>query len=312
MSTATVHIGVDVSKARLDLYCEAHKLPAHVSNEARGHQALLRALLRLPDGLVVCLEASGGYELALITFLAKHGVRCRLLNPKRVRDYARSQGILAKTDAIDARVIAQFAASVADQPECEVPAYQAELRALVDRREQLKATIVAEQNRFEKAVNARTARSIRHIIRLLRKERERIEIELKKLTREQPTLNQQVKRLTQISGVGDVTAWSVLAYVPELGQLSRQQVAALTGLAPFNCDSGTLRGYRRIQGGRKRVRNQLFMAALVASQHNAVLKPFYQRLLKEGKIKKVALTAVMRKLIMLMNQMIRDPEFQIS
>jgi len=310
MPARMVYIGVDVSKARLDVFCE-EPMCTQVPNALAGYRRMLRALSKLSGCPVVCLEASGGYEAAAISFLREHGVKCRCFNPKRVRDYARSQGILAKTDAIDARVIARYAATRSDDLEhesCSEP-YQSALRALIDRREQLKESVGAERNRLDKISDRNVLRSTRRILKVLMAELERIEKALRKLTREHDALRQRVERLTQVVGIGELTAWGILAYVPELGSLSRNQASALVGVAPFNCDSGIMRGLRRIQGGRQKARNTLYMAALVAAHHNTVLKDFYCRLIATGKRKKVALVAVMRKLIMLMNRIIADPDF---
>ena len=309
MSIQTVYVGVDVSKARLDVYCSEPFLN-QVTNDAKGHRRFLEEILKLPEGAVACFEASGGYELMVMAYLRKHAVEVRRFNPKRVRDYARSQGMLAKTDKIDAKLIAAYAATQPMREQVPTMDYQLVLRALMDRREQLNTQIQAEKNRLDKISERVVTRSLRHVIKLLSRECERIEKQLREITQQHARLREHFERLTQIRGIGPITAWAVLAYIPELGHLSRNQAASLAGVAPFNCDSGVFRGYRRTQGGRIKLRNKLYMAALVASRYNPILKNFYQNLLKAGKKKKVALTAVMRKLICLMNQTLKDPQFQ--
>jgi len=308
MNEAVIHIGVDVSKDNLDL-SGAPGLPPQVSNDRKGHRRLLRALRKMRQPVRLGLEASGGYERALMIFMRKEGIECERYNARRVRQYARSQGYLAKTDAIDAGVIAEYASSRPARRPVVEQAYQHELRALVDRRLQLRTALQAEHTRMKKAPAARIVSSIKRTIRFIDKEMQRVEQMLQKLVTEEPELDVRMRKLCRVTGIGEKCAWAILAYAPEMGSITRNQAAALVGVAPYNDDSGTARGVRRIQGGRQQLRNQLYMAALVAARYNPVLQPFYERLVNKGKSKKLALTAVMRKLTCLANQILRDPDF---
>jgi transposase len=292
-----VYIGVDVAKATLALH--GARLPAEVSNDAAGHRRLLRAL---PPGAHVVLEATGGYERPLV--LALHDAQ--------VRDFARAQGRRAKTDKIDASVLAAFGACM--RPVADLPPRPAELSLaeLVSRREQLLAWRVAEENRAAHHRLAQVRTQSRRLVKTLEKEIVRLESWISQLMDLDAALRARRDRLEQVRGVGPTVAACLLGQIPELGRLDRRKVAALAGVAPFNCDSGPSRGQRHIHGGRAAPRAALYMAALTASVHNPILKTFYQRLRAKGKPFKLAITAVMRKLVILLNHILKNPDFVLA
>lgn len=306
MTSSPVHVGIDVSKNQLDvdLPCGARSY----RNTPAGIRSLIAAISEL--GAFVCLEASGGYELRLCQALEAAAIPYAKLNPKRVRDFARSAGYLAKTDRIDARMLTQFGQAHRPAPPQPRPAYHAALAALVQRREQLQIMLQIERNRLRKPMISTVVRgSIRSLISALQKQARGVDRRLTELYAKQADLRQRVDRLVQLQGVARTTALGLLAHMPELGTLNRNEAAALAGVAPYNCDSGLFRGQRMISGGRRSVRRYLYMAALVASRHNPVLRDVYQHLVQAGKSKKLALTALMRRLITAANHSLRDPHF---
>ena len=229
-----------------------------------------------------------------------------MANPRQIRDFARATGRLAKTDALDAAVIAHFADAVRPEPR-PVPSAQARaLGELLTRRRQIVEMMTAERNRRKRLADRRMIKSIDRLLRALQRELSDLEADLDDTIRGTPAWRETENLLKSVPGIGDVTARVLIADLPELGTLDRKKIAALVGVAPFNRDSGTLRGKRTIWGGRANVRATLYMAALVASRHNPILRRFYQRLLEAGKPKKVALTAVMRKLLTILNAIVRD------
>jgi transposase len=300
--------GIDVAKETLELALGPSGAVESFANESAGHEAIARRLLEEKVALVL-MEASGGYEFALACTLQAAGLAVVVINPRQARDFARAMGYLAKTDAIDARVLAQLAAVIATHPKREhfvkvLPnAAQQQLQALVLRRRQLLDMLEAEQKRV--ATSHRVARkSIERLISAIRKQLDDIESQLA------AHIEQHHRDLSELlqsaDGVGLKTTAVVIAELPELGKLNRREISALVGVAPFNDDSGKTRGKRRIQGGRKRVRRALYMATLVATRFNPVIARFYQRLLAAGKPKKVALVACMRKLLTILNAMVRS------
>jgi transposase len=252
----------------------------------------------------VLLEASGGLELPLVAALAVANLPVVVVNPRQVRDFARATGKLAKTDALDAQVLAHFAEAIRPArrsiPDTETQA----LNALVARRNQVMSMLVAEKNRLRTSQPPVSQRIQLHID-WLKQELDEIDRDLKEMLHNSPVWREKENLLRTVPGVGPQLAVSILAYLPELGTLNRKRIAALVGVAPFNRDSGTLRGKRAVWGGRARIRAALYMAALVASRHNPVISAFYQRLLAAGKAKKVALTACMRKLLVILNAMLK-------
>jgi transposase len=309
MTSEIVHVGMDVSKDWLDVDLCGKSL--RVANQAKGFSLLLRLLRRLAGRPLVCMEATGGYEKALCEFLRQHAIAFAKLNPQRVREYARSQGILAKTDTIDARVITAYGRSLGDCSQGPLPVYQNQLYALVLRRDQLVDLLKQERNRLTHALPTAVKRSLQTSCRHLLKQIQKMEALMEDLAVCHSCLSHAVDRLCEVQGVGRVTAMAVLGYLPELGRLDRNQAAALAGVAPYNCDSGTVRGTRKITGGRPAVRRHLYMAALVAARHNPVLRTLYQRLKAKGKPAKVALIALIRKLVAVLNQLLKDPDFKI-
>lgn len=300
---AEVYVGIDVSKARLDLAMSSGGSQS-VGHDARGIAAVCERLRQVQPVRVV-LEASGGLETALVAELGAAGLPVVVVNPRQVRDFARATGQLAKTDALDARVLALFAERI--RPELRpLPSEQErELKALVARRREMVEMITAERNRLG-AAPQRLRPRIRKHVDWLERELERADQDLDQQLRNSPLWREREDLLRTVPGVGRVLCATLLAELPELGQLNRRAIAKLVGVAPLNRDSGTLRGKRTVWGGRAQVRAVLYMAALVAVRHNPVLHAFYQRLRHAGKPPKLALTAAMRKLLTILNSMLRD------
>jgi transposase len=309
-TAARLFAGVDVSKDRLDVCLRWSEAERHHKEEAfvlayddSGIDALLSRLLEEPTALVV-LEATGGFERTVVVALAAAGLPVVVVNPRQVRDFARATGTLAKTDRIDAAILARFAEAVRPAPK---PLPDGEIRALqaiVARRRQLLGMIAAENNRLGSAPKP-VAKRIKAHIRWLEKELSRTEGDLEAAIESSPVLGENEALLRSVPGVGPVLARTLLAGVPELGTLTHKRVAALVGVAPLNRDSGTLHGRRSVWGGRAEVRAALYMGALVAARRNPVVRGFYERLLAAGKPKKVALVACMRKLLSILNAVLK-------
>jgi transposase len=298
-------VGIDVSKHTLDVAAGFDTPTERFDNSPTGRRRLIQRLLGLRPAKVV-LEASGGYERPVLEALDKAMLPVVRVNPRPVRDLAKGLNILAKTDRIDARVLARYA-KLAEPPRRALPdPVTAELRALVGRRRQLVEMRTAENNRLEcetcKVVVATLGHSIRSIQRLIAK----IEARMDEIIAEHKPADRRVEILESVPGIGRTTAAVLAAELPELGALSRQAIAALVGVAPFAHDSGEHRGKRTIRGGRAQVRAALYMAALSAVRHNPVLREDYERLIKAGKPPKVALVAAMRKLLTITNAMVRQ------
>lgn len=304
MSQVTTFVGIDVSKKFLDVHIldgAAFRLPA----DREGRSQLLQKLPP-PATTLVVLEATGGYERTLVGELSVAGFAVSVVNPRQVRDYAKALNQLAKTDQIDARVIARFAQSVKPRPVAETSQHQPQLAELVTRRRQLIEHRTAESNRQALALNKEVRSSLQRAIDAANKDLIRIDKQILALVQSDDDWRQRYDLLQSVPGVGTVTAATLLAELPELGQLNRQQIAALVGVAPLNHDSGTFRGQRHIRGGRASLRAVLYMAALSASTHNPLLKAFADRLKKTGKKPKVILTACMRKLLILLNTLLKN------
>lgn len=305
------YAGVDISKDALDVSL-AGQSPCRYPNDAAGIAKLVKALQKRPAPAWVICEPSGGYERDLLEALWTAGITVSLVNAARIRAFARAQGLLAKTDEIDAAVLREFgellqpAALAAPSPERQ------RLAALVQRREQLLIILSTEEQRLAQSREAVVRQLSARLIKELQKQVEQIEQLIETQIDEDATLKAQNARLQQVKGIGAVTASTLLAELPELGKLSRNEAGALAGVAPYNRDSGLLRGRRTIRGGRVQVRRVLYMAALVAARFNPILKAFYQRLVAAGKPKKLALTAVMRKLVVLLNHLLKNPEFTLA
>lgn len=300
-------VGIDVAKAHVDLYDTVTKNHVQFKNDLVGISECTDYLGTLDPKLVV-MENTGGYETSLAVALQSAGLPVAVINPRWARDFGRAVGRLAKTDRIDAMLLANYAATM-NPPQRPLGDRKSRLmKALVARRHQLLQMRTAENNRREHSDNKAIARSIGAVIKTFDRELKKIEEQLRKLISADDELNQKVQTLTSVPGIGETTATMLVTEVPELGQLNRRQIAALIGVAPINRDSGSFRGKRMTGGGRRRVRARLFMPTLVVCHHNPVLKAFYQRLLQRGKSKMTALTAVMRKLITILNLMLKKNE----
>jgi transposase len=302
--TYQFNIGVDIAKQKLDVSFSDQRVVSFENNLA-GFKLLLKEIENKSQTRVV-MEATGGYEKPLAHFLQDQGVAVNIVNAKRVRDYAKALGVLAKNDVIDAKVIRLFADAVNPTLLPTASDTQQALDAQVHRREQLVKQRAMEKQHLETVGNKEAVRSIKRTITFLDKEIERIEKAIKALIKADSILTEKVERLSAIKGVGDITALTLIADLPELGQLTNKEISALVGVAPFCHDSGTQKGKRTTWGGRTQVRTILYMATLSAVQHNPPLKAFYNRLVMKGKIKKVALVACMRKLLIVANSMLRN------
>jgi transposase len=299
---AEVFVGIDVSKRTLDVATTTgHK--RQVTNDEVGIAALVSELSSLRPTLVV-LEATGNYQAALVAALVVAKVATAVINPRQARDFAKATGKLAKTDAIDAGVLAHFAQALRPEPRTPVDAETAVLDALLTRRRQVVGMITAESNRLHQSTAAVRAKIKEHI-NFLRRELADINRELDEAIRKSPVWCEHEDLLRSVPGVGRVLASTLLGELPELGKLNRKQMAKLVGVAPLNRDSGTMRGKRTVAGGRASVRKALYMATLSATRSNPLIRSFYQRLCQLGKPKKVALVACMRKLLTILNAMMR-------
>ncbi len=296
-------VGIDVSKAQLDVAVRPTGKRWTLSYDQTGIEGLIPQIVDLEPALVL-LEATGGLELPLVAALAAAALPVVVVNPRQVRDFAKATGTLAKTDTLDAGVLAHFADAV--RPEVR-PLKDAEtqiLNSLTARRHQVMTMLVSEKNRLGTAVGALSPRIEAHIA-WLEQQLSDLDKGLRQTLRRSPVSREKDDLLRTVPGVGPQLSLTLLAYLPELGTLDRKQIAALVGVAPYNRDSGTLRGKRAVWGGRSRVRAVLYMGALVASRHNPAIRDFYQRLLAAGKPKKVALVASMRKLLVILNGMLK-------
>ena len=297
-------IGVDVSGKFLDIHILPEGQSGRFANVPSGIREMVGLAKELEVSLIV-MESTGGLETALAAECGVAQIPTAVMNPRQIRDFARSIGRLAKTDAIDAEVIARYGSAV--RPDARVlPDHQAQqLKALVARRQQLTDIRTAEYNRLKRAFAAVGQRIQKHID-FLTQELEDIDREIEELIRESPVWMEKARLLRDVPGIGSVSCLTLLGALPELGSLNRREIAALVGVAPLNRDSGAYRGRRSTWGGRSRVRRTLYMAALSARRHNPVIRAFYERLTEAGKPGKVALVACIRKLLTIVNAMLRD------
>lgn len=304
--TTSSYVGIDVSKDRLDVAILGEQQEKQFSNAKDGIAQLVKQMLDLQPELIV-VEATGGYQRNVVEALFQAGLAVAVVNPARVRQFARASGLLAKTDKLDAQVLAVFGQRM--QPRRYEGKSEAEkqLSALLVRRKQLEEMLKAEQNRLRTSSPSLRG-SVERMIALLKAEKKRLEEQIEQFLKEQKAWQAQREILRSAPGVGKVTSATLLADLPELGKMDRKKIAALVGVAPMNYDSGRKRGYRKTKGGRGDVRSILYMSTLVATRHNPVIQTQYQQMLKRGKLKKVALTACMRKFLTILNAMVRDQQ----
>ncbi len=303
MNKEKVYVGIDIAKANLDiaLYCSEKKW--QFTNDEAGISRATELLKELSPVLVV-MEATGGYETPLAYALKASGMPVAIVNPRGVRDFAKATGRLAKTDALGAKVLAHFAAAIEPEPRPISDEELQELGAILARRRQISEMLTAEKNRLHTARKV-VGVGIRAHIAYLEKEMAEIEAGLQNKIQKSPIERARYNLLRSVPGVGPTPCATLLIELPELAKLNKKQIAALVGVVPLNRDSGTLRGKRTVGGGRATVRRPLYMATLVATRHNPVIKAFYDRLCAAGKAKKVALTACMRKLLVILNAMLQ-------
>jgi transposase len=304
-STTGLYAGVDVSKGRLDVATRPTGERFSVANDPEGIEGLVCRLLGKDPALVV-LEATGGFERPAAAAIAASGIAVAVVNPRQTRDFAKATGKLAKTDRIDAGVLAHFAEAVRPEPRALPDEEALLLGEILDRRRQLLVMLVAENNRLSAIASEPVKKRIRAHVRWLEKELTRTDRELEEAIEASPTWRENEALLRSVPGVGPALARTLIAELPELGMLTHKRICALVGVAPFNRDSGRIKGKREVWGGRARVRTALYMSAMVASRHNPAIREFYERLLAAGKPKKVALVACMRKLLSILNAMMRD------
>ena len=296
-------VGIDVSKHHLDIFDEAVGVPERIANAT---QAITQLVARWRCAALVVFEATGVYDRELREALRQAGIRFARINPARARDFARASGQLAKTDPIDARMLAAFARAMTPATEQVATPARNALARLAKRRDQLVSMRAQEKNRRSEAEDRAMAERIGRLIDLLDHEIEEIEADISALIKAEQEIADDAQLMRSLPGVGPVACMQLIAQMPELGHVGPKQVAALAGLAPFNVDSGTYRGKRKIGGGRKRVRDALYMAALNAVRRADPFKAFYNRLRQAGKPAKLALIAVARKLLTVLNAMMRD------
>ena len=305
------YAGVDIGKETLDVSL-AGQGPCRHANDAAGIAALVTALRQSSQPVQVICEPSGGYERALLEALWAAGLAVSLVHAARVRAFARAQGRLAKTDPIDAAVLRAFGELLRPEPLAAPAPQRQRLAELVQRREQVVSLLTMEEQRLAQTRDLAVRALGASLLKVLQKQVAQLDALIAAQIDEDDTLKGQSERLQQVKGIGPVTASTLLAELPELGTLSRNESGALAGVAPYNCDSGQHHGRRTIRGGRVKVRRVLYMAAVVAARFNPILKTFYQRLVAAGKPKKVALTAVMRKLVVLLNHLLKNPNFKLA
>lgn len=303
-TTGEKYVGIDVGKKWLDISVWGEDEVKRVPNDEAGVAEVIERMAEVKPQLIA-VEASGGYEQLLVRSMLLKGLCVAVVNPTRVRALSKATGKLAKTDTIDARLIAEYAFKIKPIAQVSKEAKEIELKALVTRREQLVEMRTAEQNRLGIAPDS-MKKDIGEHVEWLGTRIVEAEVLIKELMESLPELRAQAELLDSIPGVGFITAVTVVVEMPELGEINRQKIAALAGLAPFNRDSGRKRGKRRIFGGRKGVRRVLYMACLSAIKHNPIIRPLFERLINNGKLFKVAITACMRKMLTIMNAMTRD------
>lgn len=298
-------VGIDVSKDKLDVYLLPERYFFTVSNDKKGYRKLIK-LIKDRNIRLVILEATGGYELNCAYALADQSLPVSIINPKRIRKYAGAKNLNCKTDKIDAKLIAEFAYTIKPEHRELLNKGLRELKELINRRTQLVDEITAEKNRCETITNEFVLKDLQHHLKQLKVRVKRVEQEIKTKIKSDSQCNFLYNFYTSFKGIGDVTAATLIADMPELGYLNRNEIAALLGVAPFNADSGKKAGKRFIRGGRRNLRDTFYMATLSASTHNLQVSKFYKKLVAQGKIKKVALVAAMRKFITIINAKLKE------
>lgn len=305
-----VYIGIDVSKESLEVFIPGRKTASHPNTEA-GLARLVKTLHQTGNAHVIC-EATGGYERALARALWQAGLPVSIVNPRQTHDYARSLGILAKTDSIDAQCLARFGKANEPEPTPQPSAEERDLAETLDWRTHLLDTKSRLRNRLEHLENPQLRKQAQAFIDALEAQIEQLEKQIKSKVSTNETMKAKAERMKEVSGVSDLTAAGLLAYLPELGALNRREAAALAGLAPLNNDSGKMRGKRFIRGGRHKVRKLLYMAAMVHSRFDPIAHARCKALRDRGKPWKVVITALMRHLLILLNQMLKYPKFALN
>lgn len=309
-TTTTTYAGIDIAKAKLDLsICGIRHC---FTNDLNGHKKLLEVINLTSTPVQAIMEATGGYEATLVAFLHGHQVALSVVQPARVRFFAKAMNQLAKTDPIDADVLAAFGQAVRPKPTMPVSAEIMHLTETVNRRRQLVETKVQQTNQAEHYRDKLAIKQNKALLGLLKKQIEQCDKSIAAQIADDAGLAWRSERMQEVSGIGPVIAATLIAHMPELGVLSAEGAAALAGVAPYNNDSGPRKGTRSIRGGRKEIRCALYLAAMSAVRRDGVIKAFYLRLRGAGKKPMVALTAAMRKLIVLINHMLKHPEFQLQ
>jgi transposase len=302
---ASQWVGIDVSKAKLDIALRPANKVLQVTNQESGWQELSEQLKKYKIELII-IESTGGMERGVAHKLQKEEFKVAVINPKRARDFAKASGRLAKTDKIDAEVLAHFGEALQPSPKPLASESQVALSDLVNRRSQLVEMLNSEQKRAHSVRSSTAKADIETNIQWLKQRIKGMDEQIDQLRQDNEESKKQYELLTSVPGVGRVTAVTLLSMLPELGELPLKKLSSLVGIAPMNCDSGQMRGKRRIIGGRARVRAVLYMSALVAIQHNPVIKAFYQKLLQAGKAKKVALIACAHKLLGFLHAIVKS------
>lgn len=310
MSSDLVYLGIDVAKDSLEVYFNGKF--ANVPNSSVGFTKVLKLIAAHSGPVQVICESSGGYERALAKALHEKDICLSVVNARLPRDFARASNRLAKTDRIDAAMLAAFGAAMKPKATPKPDPALVRLEMMVQQREALIQERVAHQSREQQASDSWLKKQCKRLIKMLNNEIVKLEQQMRKIVDADEELTNRVNRLDEAAGIDWRSAMALCAHMPELGKLNREQVASLAGLAPFNRDSGQWRGQRHISGGRAAVRRTLYMSCLTAIRKNSILKEFYQRLKKAGKAGKVALTAVSRKLIILLNAALKNPEIKLA
>ena len=305
-NASTIFVGVDVSKATLDVYRPDTKEFLKIENTDEAIIQLCSQLEKKKRQVLIVMEGTGGYEYLLVKHLASHKLAAAVVNPRRVRDFAKGIGLDAKTDPIDAKVISRYGEVVVPKPMATKSDHELKHSALVARRSQLLELINQENNRLKQSWDDDAKQSIREVLELLKKQLKSVDSLLAKMLAKDTVNERRIEILRSIKGVGAVTISTLIAELPELGKLNRGEVAKLVGVAPINRDSGAKSGKRFIGGGRGQVRRVLYMATIVAIRHNAIIKAFYIHLKSKGKESKVAIIACMRKLVTIINQLVKS------